>query len=115
MELKYDVNSDGIIVNAQFDGLTGSEPVTSLKQALGLLQVENPAVIFTKDAKDGVYDHISDKEYYRMLSAVEAISLLWRYEGDQPKDKSTQPRMNVMTLLANAIEMISKMYLLIRQ
>lgn len=115
MELKYDVNSDGIIVNAQFDGLTGCERVSSLKQALELLQVKNPAVIFTQDAKNGVYDHISDKEYYRMLSAVEAISLLWRYEGDQPKDKSTQPSLNVLMLLANAVELISRMYLLIRQ
>ena len=115
MELKYDVNSGGIIVNAHFDGLTGCERVSSLKQALELLQVENPAVIFTQDAKNGVYDHISDKEYYRMLSAVEAISLLWRYEGDQPKDKSTQPSLNVLMLLANAVELISRMYLLIRQ
>lgn len=115
MELKYELDGDGNIVNARFEGLTGCESVTSIKQALGLLQVENPAVTFTKAAKSGLYDRTPDREYYRMLSAVEAISLLWRYEGDQPKDKSTQSRMNVMTLLANAIEMISKMYLLIRQ
>ena len=115
MELKYDVTDDGKIVHARFNGLDGCEHVTSVKQALELLQVENPAVIFTQDAKNGVYDHISDKEYYRMLSAVEAISLLWRYEGDQPKDKSTQPSLNVLMLLANAVELISRMYLLIRQ
>ena len=115
MELKYDVTDDGKIVHARFNGLDGCEHVTSVKQALELLQVENPAVTFTKAAKSGLYDRTPDREYYRMLSAVEAISLLWRYEGDQPKDKSTQSRMNVMTLLANAIEMISKMYLLIRQ
>ena len=115
MELKYDVNSDGIIVNAHFNGLTGCERVSSLKQALELLKVENPALIFMKDVKDGVYDHFTDADYNRMLSAVEAISLLWRYEGDLPEGKTTQPSMNVMTLLANAIEMISKMHLLIRQ
>lgn len=115
MELKYDVNSDGIIVNAQFHGLTGCERTTSVKQALGLLQVENPAVTFTRAAKAGLYDRTPDKEYYRMLSAVEAISLLWRYEGDQPEGKSTQPSMNALTLLAHAIVMISQMYVELRK
>lgn len=115
MELKYDVNSDGIIINAQLEGLTGCEHVMSLKQALELLQVKNPAVIFMKDVKDGVYDHFPDAEYNRMLTAVEAISLLWRCEGDQPEGKSTRPSLNVLMLLANAVELISRMYLLIRQ
>lgn len=108
MELVYDVADDGSIVNARFEGLTGCEHVSSLKQALELLQVRNPAVVFTKDAKDGVYDHISDKDYYRMLAAVESISILWRHEGDYPEGKSTQPSLNPLTLLVNAIELISR-------
>lgn len=108
MELVYDVADDGSIVNARFEGRTGSEPVTSLKQALGLLQVKNPAVVFTQDAKDGVYDHVPDRDYYRMLNAVDTISVLWRYEGDQPEGKSTRPSLNVLMLLANAIELIGR-------
>lgn len=111
MELQYDVNTDGSIVNARFDGLTGCEPVTSLKQALGLLQVKNPAVVFTENAKAGLYDNIPDADYNRMLQAVEAISLLWRYDGDTPEGKSTQPHLNALTLLANAIEMIGRLRL----
>lgn len=115
MELIYDVTSDGSVINAHFAGLTGCEPVTSIKQALKLLQIENPAIVFTKSAKAGVYDHISDAEYYRMLDTVECIALLWRYDGDTPEDKSTQQSMNALTLLANAIELISQLHAQLRQ
>ncbi len=115
MELQYDVTSDGSISNVHFNGLDGCERVTSVKQALSVLQVENPAVIFTKNAKSGLYDHISDADYYRMLATVERIALLWRYDDDQPLDKSTQQSLNVLTLLANAITMIGKMHVQLRQ
>lgn len=108
MELKYDVTDDGKIVHARFDGLTGLEGVSSLKQALELLQIDNPAVIFTRAAKSGLYDHVPDKEYYRLLDVVDTISVLWRCEGDQPEGKSTRPSLNPLMLLANAIELISR-------
>lgn len=115
MELKYDVNADGSVANVRFDGLDGCECVTSVKQALSVLQVENPAVIFTKNAKSGLYDRISDTDYYRMLDAVEHIALLWRYDGDTPENKSTQQSLNALTLLANAITMIGQMHAQLRQ
>lgn len=115
MELKYDVTDDGKIVHARFNGLDGCEHVTSVKQALELLQVENPAIIFTREAKSGLYDHISDAEYYKLLDIVDTISILWRYEGDQSEGKSTQPSLNPLTLLANAIELIGQLHAQLRQ
>lgn len=108
MELLYEMRKDGSVVNARFEGLSGCERVTSVKQALNMLKVQNPAVGFTKAVKAGMYDNVSDEEYERMLSAVERISLLWHYDGDEPADKSTRSEMNVLMLLANAIEMISR-------
>lgn len=115
MELKYDVTDDGKIINAHFDGLAGLESVSSLKQALELLQVDNPAIIFTRAVKSGLYDHIPDKEYYKLLDIVDTISVLWRYEGDQPEGKSTQPSLNPLILLANAITMIGQLHAQLRQ
>lgn len=115
MELKYEVGADGSIINTQFEGLDGRERVTSVKQALGVLQIENPAIVFTRNAKAGLYDCISDAEYNRMLAIVEHIALLWRNNGDIPEGKSTQPHLNVMVLLANAIEMIGQMHMQLQQ
>lgn len=115
MKLKYDVADDGSIVNAHFDGLTGCEPVTTLKQALTLLQIKNPALVFTEDAKAGVYDHVPDKDYYRLLAAVESISILWRHAGDYSEGKPTQPSLNPLTLLANAVELIGQMHAQLQQ
>lgn len=108
MELSYEMCEDGSVINARFEGLNGCEHITSVKQALTMLKVQNPAVDFANAAKAGMYDAVSDEEYARMLSAVECISLLWRYDGDEPADKSTRAEMNVLMLLANAIELISR-------
>lgn len=108
MELKYDFGPDGNIINIQFDGLNGRERITSVKQALSTLQVKNPALAFTRDVKAGLYDSIPDEEYNNMLCSVNCISLLWRYKEDEPAGKSTQADMNVLMLLANAIELISR-------
>ena len=108
MELSYEIHEDGSVINARFEGLNGCERVTSVKQALNVMKVENPAVRFARDAKAGMYDNMSDEEYVRMLRAVECISMLWRCDGDEPADKSTRTEMNALMLLANAIETISR-------
>ena len=42
-----------------------------------------------------------------MLSYIECIAMLWRYKGDKPADKSTRMEVNVLTLLANAINLLT--------
>lgn len=40
--------------------------------------VDNPAIEFTKKAKAGCYDSISDEEYNELLKECEAVSQLWQ-------------------------------------
>ena len=40
--------------------------------------VDNPAIEFTKKAKAGCYDKISDEEYNDLLKECEAVSTLWQ-------------------------------------
>ena len=108
MQLKNKFGPDGLITGVWFDGLNGQERVTSVSQALTKLRVQNPAVVFAKDAKAGLFDEASDEEYNAMLRSVECIAMLWRYKGDAPGDKSTRREMNVLTLLANAVELICR-------
>ena len=87
MQLKYKFGADGLMTDIWFDGLDESERVTSVSEAMTKLRVKNPAVVFTEKAKAGVFDEISDEEYYSLLSSIECIAMLWRYEGDRPADK----------------------------
>ena len=108
MQLKYKFSADGLMTDIWFDGLDESEPVTSVSQDMTKLRVKNPAVVFTEEAKAGVFDEISDEEYYSLLSSIECIAMLWRYTGDKPADKSTRMEVNVLTLLANAINLLTQ-------
>ncbi len=107
MELSYEVAEDGSLTNIRFAGLDGRECVSSVKGALGLLKITNPAVTFTARCKAGLYDNISDAEYDRLRKTIESVSLLWQY-GDNPDGGLTEYAMNPLMLLANAIELISR-------
>lgn len=63
MELLFDFEQRQGIANAHFEGLDGTESVTSVKDALRLLKIRNPAVNFANAAKHGAYDDVSDAEY----------------------------------------------------
>lgn len=106
MKMKYYFDDDSCLANVTFDGLTGREYVTSTKDALNVMKIKNPAIDFCADAKAGIYNDVSDEEYKKMLKTIKCIKDLWCYPGD-PKDKM-QSEMNVLTLLANAIELISR-------
>ena len=43
----------------------------------GSLDIQNPAIDFTLDAKRGKYDSVTDEEYQRLLSDVEEESSFW--------------------------------------
>lgn len=110
MQLKYKFGTDGLMTDAWFAGLnrSGSERVTSVSEAITRLRVENPAVTFSRAAKAGLYNKVSDEEYDSMLRSINCISVLWRYKGDKPADKTTRKEVNVLTLLANAIELLTR-------
>ena len=110
MQLKYKFGTDGLMTDAWFAGLngSGSERVTSVSEAITRLRVENPAVTFTRAAKAGLYNKVSDEEYDSMLRSINCISVLWRYKGDKPVGETTRKKVNVLTLLANAIELLTR-------
>lgn len=111
MELLFDFDSSQGIANVEFHGLDGTESVTSVKDALRLLKIKNPAVNFADAVKSGAYNDVSDAEYKRMLDTMTFISDLWRYP-DTPPEAKTEYEMNALTLLANAIEALSRLNVL---
>lgn len=61
-------------------------------------KLKNPAVEFTKKAKAGEFDNLSEEEYNKKLDEVEAKSKLW-------EDK---PELDLLTLYFNATDMLPK-------
>lgn len=111
MELLFDFDNHQGISNVRFDGLDGFERVTSVKEALGLLKISNPAKTFSEAVRGGAYDDVPDAEYKRMLETVKYISSMWCYMDD-PGEAPQRSEMNALMLLANAIEALSQFNIL---
>lgn len=107
MELLFDFDQRQGITRVRFDGLDGFEHVTSLKEALNLMRIKNPAVAFSADVQAGAYNDVPDAEYKRMLETVKYISSMWCYM-DEPGEIPPKYEMNALMLLANAIEALSQ-------
>ena len=107
MELVYKFDANQNITDIRFDSLDGCESVASVKEALGLMQIVNPAVAFADAVKAGMYLDVSDEVYQRMLDNIKRISSLWHYPDDPP-GAQTRYQMSALMLLANAIEVISE-------
>lgn len=107
MELKYRFNADYAMEDVVFEGLTGREYVTSTKDALNVMKIRNPAVDFSEEAKEGFYDHLSDEEYQEALDTINCIQQLWCYPEERGAHTGKY-EMNILMLLANAIELISR-------
>ncbi len=108
MELVYEFDQNGAMTDAHFEGLDGCEQVSSVKEALSLMKIRNPAVSFSEGAKAGVYNDVPDEEYQPMFQAVKCVSSLWRYK-DAPEGSPNQLEMNALMLLANAVELVSRL------
>ena len=104
MDFQYDYGS---LERIAFEGLNGCETVRDMKNALELLKIENPKRTFQERVRAGEYDDTPEDEYLQIVDAVEFIATLWRYP-DAKTGELAQPAMNVLMLLANAIEMCSK-------
>lgn len=105
MDFKYD--NYGSLEHITFQGANGCEPARDLKNALELLKIDNPKRTFMDRVKAGEFDSISDDEYKQIVDAVDFAASLWRYP-DAREWESAQSEMNVLMLLANAIEVASK-------
>ena len=109
MKMTYTVNADFIIQNIGFNGCSGLEKVGNVKEALGILRVENPAIALKEAAQAGKLNDMSDEDYHQLISTFKCISNLFRYPDD-PRDASAQAQMNVLTLLANAITELVRLH-----
>lgn len=108
MELTYAFNKNCCIANVSLDGLDGCEQVASVKEALNMMKIKNPAITFADHAKAGMYNDVSDEDYQRMLNTVKCVSSLWQYR-DAPEDTRPKSEMNALMLLVNAVELISRL------
>ncbi len=106
MDMVFGFGGDSSLEGVRFDGLTGHEYVMSTKDAVNVMQVRNPAIAFCQDTEAGAYDEVPDEEYAQMLYTVKAIERLWRRPGET--EDSARSEMNVLMLLANAMELISR-------
>lgn len=111
MDLLFDFDSRQGLTNVRFDGLDGFERVTSVKEALGLLKIRNPAKTFSEAARSRAYDDVPDAEYKRMLETIKYLSSMWCYMDD-PGEAPQRSEMNALMLLANAIEALSQFNIL---
>lgn len=111
MVMEFGYNGDGSLKNITFQGLNGSEFTGNVKSALDLLKIENPARVFKDRVKSGEFDYMMNDEYSRILNEMKFISSLWRYPDDL--EESKQGEMNVLMLLANAIEAASRQHAII--
>ncbi|MEY8523576.1 hypothetical protein AALA90_11250 [Lachnospiraceae bacterium 38-10] len=105
MKMNYRFTEDFCMEDVSFEGLSGQEFAGSLKEALGILKIENPVAGLREDIKKGRY---KDEELESVLEVVKRISSLWHNPKKQSSSKE-EGEMNVLMLLAAAFELISRM------
>ena len=105
MKMNYRFTEDFCMEDVSFEGLSGQEFAGSLKEALGILKIENPAAGLREDIKKGRY---KDEELESVLEVMKRISSLWHNPKKQSSSKE-EGEMNVLMLLAAAFELISRM------
>ena len=107
MDILFDFDTWRCIHNVRFEGLDGTEPVTSVKDALERMKIRNIATTFAENVQALKYDDMTDEEYERMLEHVKFLCTLWRYP-DAPRGAPQEYEMNALMLLANALELLCK-------
>lgn len=106
MQIKYSFVPDSDELNKiRFEGMKGSEHCATVKDALRLLQIENPAAVFAANMKRGMYDCTPDRFIFREAAVTNYISELWHYDEDEEMLKD----LNVLTLLANSLALNIKL------
>lgn len=88
---------DEKILETQLDTMWGKVTLYNVYQLFVQLtskKMKNPAIEFTKKAKSGVFDNMTDEDYQDALAKVEQQSKLW-------EDK---PEIDLLTLFFNATD-----------
>ena len=105
MKMNYSFTEDFCMKDITFEGLSGQEFAGSLKEALGILKIENPVAGLREDLKKGRY---KDEEVEPVLGVVRLISSLWQNPG-RGFWSNEEEEMNILMLLAAAFELISRL------
>lgn len=90
---------DEKVLETKLDNMWGKVTLYNTYQLFVQLtskKMKNPAVDFTKKAKAGAFDSLSDEEYQKQLADVEARSKIW-------EDK---PEADLLTLYFNATDQL---------
>ena len=90
---------DEKVLETRLDNMWGKVTLYNTYQLFVQLtskKMKNPAVEFTKKAKAGAFDKLSDEEYQKQLADVEARSKIW-------EDK---PEADLLTLYFNATDQL---------
>ena len=88
---------DEKILETQLDTMWGKVTLYNVYQLFVQLtskKMKNPAIAFTKKARDGAFDNMTDEDYQDALAKVEQQSKLW-------EDK---PEIDLLTLFFNATD-----------
>lgn len=113
MKLSYKFNPDATIREVEFTGCHGLERAGTLKEALGILQIENPAPSFMQEARAGMFHSTPYTQLDRYATTIGHISRLFRYPNE-PLTSPPRPQMNALALLANAITEIARLKLAVQ-
>lgn len=105
MQINYIFDKYGRLSNVTFEGLSGLEAVSNLKEAVNMLVLTNPAKTFAEKMKSGCYESQSNALIARDDNIANTLSTLFKLSAN---DSVTRPEMNVMMLLASAFTTIVK-------
>ena len=101
LELQYTFNENMDCRRIDVVGMTGYEQVSTLKEALALLQLSNPCKSFAKKYKSLVlYDKSSEEQMVEEAEIADILSTLWCYHDNA---EELLPSMNVLTILSNLL------------
>jgi len=101
LELKYNFNDKLDLMRIDIVGLTGCEQVATLKEAVSLLQLENPCKTFSQKAKTlGVYDGYSDAQMEKEAHIANELTKFWCHYDDA---EQILPSMNVLSILSHVL------------
>ncbi len=96
------------VLQADIDRIMHDKAVSENCRKLGYVCVENPAAAFTRDARAGRFDGISDEAYQVLQVNAEGTALFWRDRQDIRIDYRDL-YLRLIPLLAEALSVLDRM------
>lgn len=106
MEMIYKFSADNTLKGITFKGLTGTEPVSSAKEAVQILSITNPAKQFADRMKADSFNGVPEYEIDRLAKTANMLSSLWTPEGENLAVATLNP----LSILANSLVLNVKLW-----